>query len=540
VDKNILYYGDNLEILREHVADESVDLIYLDPPFNSKQDYNVLFSEQNGTRSAAQYRAFEDTWVWNDEVALAFENEITRGGPVADALAAFRSLLKTSDMMAYLTMMAPRLGELMRALKQSGSIYLHCDTVASHYLKVLMDTIFGPANFVNEIIWKRTSGHSDAKRFGRVHDCILLYSKSKKRKWNTIYVDYEKDYVDRYYRYTDDDGRRFMSDNLSAAGLQGGGYEYEWKGVKRVWRCPISTMKKHDSENRIFYTRNGIPRLKRYLDEAKGMPSPDIWSDVEALRSWHKENLEYPTQKPLELLERIINASSDEGDTVLDPFCGCGTTVVKAHELKRKWIGIDITHIAISLIKHRLSHMFGASEKDSYEIIGEPVSVGAAAQLAKDSPYQFQWWAIGKVHAYADEKKGADKGIDGTKYFFDDASGKPKKIIISVKSGKVGVTHIRDLRGVVVREKAQLGVYLTLKPPTKPMKKEAASAGFYTHEYSGKKYPKIQILTIKELLEGKEIKYPKIHGADATFKAAPKPKKKDKQMIDKNLLPPEE
>ena len=518
---NLLYYGDNLDVLQRHVRDESVDLVYLDPPFNSNQDYNVLFGE-HGAMSAAQIMAFEDTWRWDEAAAATYEATVEEGGRVGQAMLGFRSLIGTSDMLAYLAMMAPRLVELHRVLKPTGSLYLHCDPAASHYLKVLLDAVFGPAYFRNEVVWKRTSGHSDARRYGRVHDALLYYVKGDGATWNQTYQPYDEAYVEQYYRYEDENGRRFMSGDLGAAGLQGGGYEYEWKGVTRVWRVPEESMKRLDAEGRIFYTRNGIPRIKRYLDEAKGMPAQDIWNDVEALRSWHGERLGYPTQKPEALLERIVAASSNEGDVVLDPFCGCGTAVAVAQRLGRQWIGIDITHLAINLIRHRLRDTYGPDIEQTYKIVGEPVTVDEASALAQDDPYQFQWWALGLVGARpTEQKKGADKGIDGRIYFHDEgAGGKTKQIILSVKAGNTGVQHVRDLRGVVDREKADIGVLITMKEPTRPMRTEAASAGFYSSPGWNTKHPRLQLLTVEQLLDGKQIDYPHITGT--TFKKAPR------------------
>jgi len=238
-------------------------------------------------------------------------------GDVAELLRALRMFLKENDMMAYLTMMCIRLLELHRVLKPMGSLYLQCDPTASHYLKILLDGILGAFNFRNETIWKRTSGHSDAKRFGPVHDTIFFYTKTDNFTWNQTFQPYEQWYVEQYYHYEDSGGRRWMSDNLSASGLSGGGYEYEWKGVTRIWRCPVTTMQRLHDAGKIYYTKNGIPRIKRYLDEAKGMPTQDVWGDIQALRSWHEERLGYPTQKPVALLERIVEASSKEGDVVL-------------------------------------------------------------------------------------------------------------------------------------------------------------------------------------------------------------------------------
>lgn len=520
--KNQLYYGDNLEVLRRTLREESVDLVYLDPPFNSRQDYNVLFAEKDGSQSSSQIRAFEDTWEWNIEAERAYEETIAQGGRVAQAMVAFRTFLGGSDMLAYLAMMAPRLIELKRVLKETGSIYLHCDPTASHYLKMLMDAVFGPQFFKNEIIWKRQSAHADAKRYGSVHDTILFFSKGAAPVWNAQYQAYDEDYVDSYYRYKDKDGRRFMSGDLGAAGLQGGGYEYEWKGVKRVWRVPLKTMQRLDREGRIFYTRNRVPRIKRYLDESKGMPAQDIWADVESLRSWMDERLGYQTQKPEALLERIVAASSNKGDLVLDPFCGCGTTVQVAQRLGRRWIGIDITHLAVGLIRKRLSDAFGAEVRKTYEVIGEPTDLEGARDLAAHpDKYQFQSWALGLVGARPKElKKGADRGIDGRLYFHDEPGGRTKQILLEVKSGKVDVAQVRSLRGAVEREKAEIGVFVCFEEPTKPMTREAAEAGFYDAP-DGSRYPKMQILTIQDLLDGRQPDYPRF-ARSVTFKEAPR------------------
>ena len=529
---NRLYFGDNLDILRQYVVDESVDLIYLDPPFNSNATYNVLFRERSGEDSAAQITAFEDTWHWGWESEIAFQDVVTRGpDKVGSLLAALRQFLGQNDMMAYLTMMAQRMIELHRVLKPTGSIYLHCDPTASHYLKLLMDAVFGAGGFRSEIIWRRQSAHSDARNYGSVHDTILFYVKTDRFLWNQSFQPYETEYVEQYYRYTDADGRRFMSGDLGAAGLQGGGYQYEWKGIERVWRVPVETMERLDSESRIFYTRNGIPRIKRYLDEAKGNPVQDVWTDVQSLRSWHQERLGYPTQKPEALLERIINASSNEGDVVLDPFCGCGTATVAAERLNRRWIGIDVTHLAITLVRHRLHDSFGDALRP-FEIVGQPTDSGSAAALAEHDRYQFEWWALGLVDARPanDRRRGADAGVDGYINFFDDTSGKPKRIIAQVKSGHVNRGMIATLKGDMEREKAEVGVFITLQPPTDPMRQEALSAGIYTPEhFPDQQHPRVQILTIEELLAGAGVSYPR-GGAPATFRQAPRRRRSQGQQ----------
>jgi DNA modification methylase len=527
--KNRLYYGDNLDVLRRYVPDESVDLVYLDPPFNSNANYNVLFAEKSGTRSAAQIKAFEDTWQWDASAAETYSETVERGGSVSQALQAFRTFLGASDMLAYLAMMAPRLIELKRALKPSGSIYLHCDQTASHYLKMLMDAVFGAQNFRNEVVWKRSHAHNDAKQgsrhFGRVSDSLLFYAAGPENTWNTIYLPYDQKYVDRDYRRVDENGRRYRIDNMRGPGgaAKGNPY-YEVMGVKRYWAYSKEKMDAMIKAGRVIQTRPGaVPQYKRYLDEMPGVSVQNIWADLPVLNNRAGESLGYPTQKPEALLERILSASSNEGDVVLDPFCGCGTTISAAQKLKRRWIGIDITHLAIGLIKTRLKDTYGESIRDTYEVIGEPTSVDDAGALAASDPYQFQWWALSLVGARpAEQKKGKDRGIDGRIYFHDDASGDTKSIILSVKAGHTGPDHVRDLRGTVEREKAVIGVLITMDQTTKEMRKEAASGEFYLSEWG--QHPKIQILTVADLLAGKTINRPPDRQTGATFKKAPKAK----------------
>lgn len=514
--KNKLFFGDNLRILREHVAAESVDLIYLDPPFNSNANYNVLFQEKGGEQSAAQITAFEDTWHWTQETEATY-HETIEGAPdrVVRIMEALRGFLGTSDMMAYLTMMTPRLVELHRVLKETGSMYLHCDSTASHYLKLLMDSIFGLENYQNEIVWKRSSAHSDSKQgarhYGRVTDTILFYSKGN-NTWNQQYVPYDESYVDRDYRRVDEDGRRYRLDNIQGpGGAEKGNPYYEVMGVSRHWRYSKERMQKLIAEGRIIQTRPGaVPQYKRYLDEMSGVPVQNLWNDIPVINNRSKEKLGYPTQKPEALLERIIQASSNEGDVVLDPFCGCGTSINVAERLRRRWLGIDITHLAISLIRGRLQSSF-PDNLAPYEVIGDPKDVASAAALANkdlDGRYQFQWWAVGLVggRPAQDKKKGKDAGIDGFLRFYEDNSGKSKLLIIQVKSGQVKSGDIRDLKGVVQREGAEIGAFITLKSPTPDMRKEAISSGYYESRYG--KFPKIQILTIEDILDDKKLLYP--------------------------------
>jgi site-specific DNA-methyltransferase (adenine-specific) len=539
--KNQLYYGDNLDVLRRYLADESVDLIYLDPPFNSRQDYNVLFAEKDGSQSSSQIRAFEDTWEWNIEAEAAYQETLQQGGRVAQAMVAFRTFLGGSDMLAYLAMMAPRLIELKRVLKETGSIYLHCDPTASHYLKILMDGVYGPEMFLSEIVWKRTSAHNSARRWGPVHDVLLFYGKGDRPAWNRVFQEYNEEYLRKFYRHEDEGGRYRLGD-LTGAGKRKGESGLPWRGVDptkagRHWAVPepetppdgwnnLSVQQRLDfidAERLIHWPKTGeIPQFKRYLRVDRGTPIQDVITDIDPLSPHAKERLGYPTQKPELLLERIIKASSNPGDVVLDPFCGCGTTVQVAQRLNRRWIGIDITHLAIGLIRKRLADSFGEEVRKSYEVIGEPTDLEGARDLAAHpDKYQFQSWALGLVGARPKElKKGADRGIDGRLYFHDEPGGRTKQMILEVKSGKVDVVQVRSLRGAVEREQAEIGVFICFEEPTKPMLREAAEAGFYTAP-DRSRYPKLQILTIQQILDGKQPEYPRF-AHSTTFKKAPK------------------
>ena len=527
--ENTLYYGDNLDVLRRYIASESVDLVYLDPPFNSDATYNVLFAEHSGEKAASQVKAFEDTWTWDEESARSYFETVQAGGEVANALKAFFTLLGESNMMAYLAMMAPRLVEMRRVLKPTGSIYLHCDPTASHYLKLLMDAVFGPANFRNEVIWKRTTAHSSAKRFAPIHDVILYYARLAPPLWNEPREPYEVQYLDHYYRYDDGDGRLYWRDNLCAAGTRQGASGQPWRGCDPAakgmhWKFRTETLDELDAAGRIYWPKGGQgwPQYKRYRDELKGKAVADIWTDVDRINPVGNERLGYPTQKPEALLERIILASSAEGDVVLDPFCGCGTAIAVSQRLKRRWVGIDITHLAVNLMKHRLLNAFGEGIKKDYQVIGEPTDVEGARQLAAEDPYQFQWWALGLVDARpVEQKKGADKGIDGRIYFHEGDPTSPKEIILSVKAGAhIGPAFVRDLRGVIEHHGAQIGVLITMEEPTRPMREEAASGGFYQSPWGN--HARLQILTVPELLAGKRIDAPPLGQVSQTFKKAPR------------------
>ena len=524
---NTLYYGDNLPVLRDYLADESVDLIYLDPPFNSNASYNVLFKEQSGERSAAQITAFEDTWHWGWESETAFR-EVVQSGPekLSRLLQATREFLGRNDMMAYLVMMAQRMIELHRVLKPTGSIYLHCDPTASHYLKLLLDASFGKENFRREIIWQRSRSHGGTSGYNSVHDTIFYYSKTGKVVWNPQHQPHDSSYIESHYRLDDDDGRRYQL--VSAHGSGSGparrfGDRLLEPPSGRHWAWDQDRIDRLMAEGRIVFTSTDMPRYKRYLDDSPGSPLTDTWVDISPVNSQARERLGYPTQKPEALLERIIKASSNEGDVILDPFCGCGTAIAAAERLNRRWIGIDVTHLAVALIRHRLRDTFG-EDLGPYDVIGEPQDVASAESLAQQDRYQFEWWALGLVDARPaqDKRKGADSGIDGYVYFFDDDNGKAKRVIVQVKSGNVGVSQIRDLNGVLERENAQVGLFITLKGPTSPMLTEAASAGVYVPDlYPNHEFPRLQILTIEELLAGREALYPRF-APQATFRRAPR------------------
>lgn len=530
---NTLYYGDNLEVLRKYFPNECVDLVYLDPPFNSKADYNILFKEATGEESTAQIQAFSDFWHWDTQAKHAYDYLATQApSQVSDIVTSLYGFLGKNDMFAYLVMMGERLLELHRVLKPTGSIYLHCDTTASHYLKLVLDGIFDVENFRNEIIWKRFNFHADAKRFGRVADRLLFYSKTNDYKFLRQMAPYKKAYIDAKFTHKDENGRRFRLDNLNPPAERGPIYEFH--GVTRAWRFTEKKMLELEKEGRI-YTKSKIPQLKRYLDELEargGGAVHEIWDDIPAVNSQAKERLGYPTQKPIQLLERIIKASSDEGDWILDPFCGCGTTIIAAEKLHRRWVGIDITFLAVNLVKGRLKDSFPTA---TYVIEGEPRDLGAAVALAQN-PYQFQWWAlllidarpVGSTEAKPREgKRGADEGVDGWLRFMDVSEGHYEKIVVQVKSGHVGVKDIRELRDVIARQKAAMGIFLTLEESTSEMIKEVKATDPYVSPLWKHEYPKIQILTIEQLLKGE---HPNTPPTISPFEDAQKLQKADRTI----------
>lgn len=512
--KNQLFYGDNLEVLRRHIKDETVDLCYIDPPFNSKRNYNQIYNNI-GKEDRAQAQAFIDTWTWDDlaNIGLAEIKENYYGKfsqQTVDLICGLEKVLGKGSLFAYLVNMTLRIVEIHRVLKPTGSFYLHCDPSASHYLKIILDAIFCSqgGDYINEIIWKRTTSHSDAKKkFGRNNDIIFFYVKnSNDYTWNPQYGNLSDKRMSNY-NYQDEDGRRWASGDLTAKGLSGGGYEYEYKGVKNYWRCPLETMRQLDAENRLYFTSKGGIRIKRYLDENKGQLIQQVFDDISPISSQAKERLGYPTQKPKALLERIIKASSNEGDVILDAFCGCGTTVEVAQALNRQWIGIDITYQSIGVILKRLEDSFGKEVLENITLNGIPKDMESAQVLAlkKDdrTRKEFEKWAVltyTNNRAIINDKKGTDKGIDGIAYF-DGGKDKPEKIIIQVKSGKVKSGDIRGLLGTIAINEATLGIFITLNEPTKDMIKTAKEAGIYQSKFMSIPVDKISIVTIREIIE---------------------------------------
>ncbi|MCX6380845.1 MAG: DNA methyltransferase [Armatimonadetes bacterium] len=546
---NTLYFGDNLNVLEKHIADESVDLVYLDPPFNSNRDHNVLFKEQSGHESPAQIKAFGDTWNWAGAME-AWERfyELCPNAKVIELMHGFHDAIGENDVMAYLVMMAPRLYQLHRVLKPTGSLYLHCDSTASGYLRLILDCLFSPKNFQNEIIWKRTSSHNDAKRrYGRVSDTIYYFTKSYDQfTFNVQYTAHSDAYLEKFYRFVEEGtGRRYSIGDLNSPHPRPN-LTYDYKGYSphaNGWRISREKMEKLDAEGRLHFPTKptGRIRLKRFLDEMPGTPVSNVWTDILPVQSQSKERLGYPTQKPISLLERIISTSSNPGDLVLDPFCGCGTAIVAAHKLDGQWIGVDITPIAVSLVQQRLFDSFGAIDirhksKSSlvdlptFAVEGLPTDMAGARLLyEKDSIHKdFEMWAVGLVPAIPQEKKGADFGIDGVAYFQDNPK-KPSKAVVQVKGGHVTAAQIRDLRGVMAREKAQLGFFITLEPPTQAMKNEAAAAGYYQPTSGvGRRVESIQIRTIEELLEGRMFDFP-LYRTNVSFKEAERLQKEQGQ-----------
>ena len=508
---NALYYGDNLFIMRERLKAKSVDLVYLDPPFSSQQNYNLLYKTMTGKPVPEQADAFCDTWEMDAEKARIAKSMpvLLREHGVEDYYVEFwrlwmQALQHTQPhLLAYLIYMVQRLLYLKTVLKKTGSIYLHCDPTASHYIKVMMDGIFGHRNFRSEIVWKRTGAHGSARRWGPVHDTILFYSMSDAYTWNAQYQAHD-DYIERRYTYTDEEGRRFYPVTLHASGTRNGSSGQPWRGIDIAakgghWKYTIEGLESRDKAGDIYWPpRGGMPRLKMYLAQAKGAPFQDVWTDVAAINSQAAERLGYPTQKPIPLLKRIIETSTNPGDVVFDPFCGCGTTVYAAHETGRQWVGCDIAILAIKLIRENLTGTrYRLVEGVNFQVDGIPASVEQADELFKHDPFQFQHWAVERIGGFPMTRKVADRGIDGRLYF--EAGKGLKSMVISVKGGAIRPTDVRDLRGVLEREHdVEIAGFISQREPTKAMRYEAAEAGQYT--YQNVSYDRIQFLTTREIV----------------------------------------
>lgn len=548
--KNFLYYGDNLEVLRKHVKDETVNLAYIDPPFNSQRNYNQIYNNI-GTEDFALAQAFTDTWVW-DDIAIAgydeiIENAAGRFTPQSvELIKGLHHVLHDGSLLAYIVSITLRVHEIQRVLTKDGSFFFHCDPTASHYIKLVLDAVFCAqgGDYKNELVWKRTTAHSDTKqglkRFGKIHDVIFFYSKSRKPKFRTQYVPYEQSYIDSHYRSKEPvTERRYRTDNLTG-NKPGGDTEFLWrvkriagnasrwdadltdeyltplpgmeyKGVPpyngRYWAYSKQNLIDYATEGRLIHTESGMPEYKRYLDEMPGMPLQDLWTDINPLNSQANERLDYPTQKPLALLERIIQCCSDEGDTVLDAYCGCGTTVDASQKLKRNWIGIDITFQSIAVVLKRLEDTYGKAFVETIVVGGIPRDMDSVHALAhrKDDRVrkEFEKWAVltyTNNRAVIREVKGADGGIDGVA-FFKVGRRDNAKIVFQAKSGKVSRRDVATLWGDMQKTDAALGVLITLEEPTKPMIADAKSAGQYHHEEMGRAYDRISIVTVKEIIE---------------------------------------
>jgi site-specific DNA-methyltransferase (adenine-specific) len=444
--------------------------------------------------------AFRDTWTWTPETALAFDNLTKTGSDVVIVLDSLKRFLGTSNLMAYLVMMTSRLIELRRVLKPTGTIFLHCDPTASHYLKLIMDGIFGSSYFRNEISWRRSQPKGHARRnFANSRDILLRYTKTNDWTFNPQYKEHDPAYVEKFYRFADPDGRRYRLGDITNPNKNRPNLTYEFLGVRRVWRWTRDRMQKAYDDGLIVQTRPGaVPQAKRYLDDMEGTLVTDDWDDIEHVHGSSGEFLGYPTQKPVALLERVINAASNPGDTVLDPFCGCGTTIEAAQRLDRQWIGIDITHYAIALIKSRIERVFPGID---IGVNGRPEDLYAARALFEQDPYQFQWWAnwLVGVQNYRERRRGPDRGIDGIIFFPNGPHG-IGRVVVSVKGGKLKADDIRALAGVVQREDANMGLLVTLEEPTRRMITDAAGAGIVRAPRDP--YPRLQIATVEQLLKG--------------------------------------
>ena len=536
-ENRTLVRGDNLEEMRQF-PDDCIDLIATDPPFNSNRNYFVPYRDEHGQEPDTLIRAFTDTWTWGEAAEEAYQHLLVeKGGQIEDTIQGLRQFLNETPMMAYLVMMAIRIVEMHRILKSTGSLYLHCDPSASHYLKIILDAIFGASNFRNEIVWQRTSSHNDGNRFGRVHDIILFYSKNPKPLWNPVYTAHDPEYVDRFYRYEDERGCYRVGDLTAAGVTQRGESGQTWRGINpsavgNHWRAPrreawpegveppenyesLSVHEKLDvlDTNGLIYwpPRGRVPGFKRYLSTSRGRRVTDVVTDINPLTGNSKERTGYPTQKPTELYKRFITASSNEGDLVLDPFCGCGTTLVAAEELNRHWIGIDLTYLSIGAVRQQFERLF-PQYRESISVEGTPENEEQALRLASDDPHAFEDWCVTHVLEFrSNDKRGADGGIDGTFRFpIGRVKGRQAygKAVAQVKGGTYTLSHVRDFRTAMQNTNADLGVFVVTTPPTRGMQTEATRSGTYTHPRYDLSVPVLQIYEIQNHFRGTPPRLP--------------------------------
>ncbi len=545
---NRLYYGDNLTIMLDWPSNY-VDLIYLDPPFNSNRQYNSIYRDETGRPLPDQIDAFNDMWEMDDERERAIRTMpvLMREAGIDDDIVQFWRLwlnaLRSTQprLLAYLSYMAERLLIMHRVLKTTGSLYFHCDPTVSHYVKPLLDAIFGHANFRNEIVWQRTSAHGRAKKWGPIHDTLLFYSRSEHYTWNRTFQAYSQQYIDKFFRHEDEHGR-YRIGNLTGPGTRSGSSGQSWRGIDptakgRHWEVPPDRILprhfKHpngyadmtvlerldvlDAAGLIYWPKRGnVPQPKQYLDASPGVPLQDVVWDIPPVSSHAKERLGYATQKPIALLERVIAASSNLGDMVLDPFAGCATTLEAAHKLGRRWMGIDIAfHCVNRVIRQRLSDRLGLIEGQDFTVDGVPLTVEAARDLWKRDKYHFQQWAVEQIEGFVTTKRSADGGIDGRLYFDVPHAQDLQSMVIEVKGGKnVGISVLRELKGVLDYDTALMAGLIVLEPPGTAKRRNfdrfMAAAG--TFEILGIEYPRLQLLTVADILDGQRFKTPTVAG----------------------------
>jgi DNA modification methylase len=534
--KNQLYFGDNLDILKDLYRQHPqglIDLIYIDPPFNSKRNYNVLFESVDLKDSTAQKEAFADTWT-----NISYMDMLNELSDLDISLYRFLQNLDNTNIskgaISYLVTMAIRLWYMHRLLKPTGSFYLHCDPTMSHYLKVLCDLIFGERNFRNEIIWKRAEtvkGNfgQGSKNFDPNTDTILFYAKSSNSTFNQPFKAYSNEYIKSFFKYTEPEtGRIYRLISMTAPGdAAKGNPEYEVMGIKRFWRYSQKRMQELIEKGMVVQTKLGnVPQRKQYLDEGLGVPIQTFWDDIKALAAQDAERLGFPTQKPEALMERIIKASSNEGDLVADFFCGCGTTIAVAERLKRKWLGVDISHLSVKLISKRLTDSYGEDIILTYEIHGFPKDIASARELAnevKGGRLEFEDWIIEVLlHGIMNERRN-EMGFDGYRTFT--INGKKYIVMIEVKSGNASPSQLNHFIKTVEDKQGAIGVFVCFADQiTRNMQVIAKKEGLFVDDYNNTYGDKIQVISVEDLLEGKRPMIPQ--SKYETFKKAEKKQNK--------------